>query len=158
MASALRTVSYRNGTVRFRIPRHWIEEDLGDQGAVYYPPDRETPTLRLSVLTFSREDDQSLEAIESDFKARMKPGSVLKRNRNGHWTISNSSIAEEAGVALRMFYWEVAKPYPPGHLQLAIFSLTSNESESADGALPPQYRWVEEEIDRVAFPTKLQTH
>src|SRR3954471_16013798 len=47
----LKTITYRGGLVRFRIPADWQEEYEEAGGGTFYAPDDQSGALRLNVLT-----------------------------------------------------------------------------------------------------------
>jgi hypothetical protein len=46
-SSFLKTINYRGGVVRFRIPADWTEEYEDVGGGTFYKPGKNTGTLRL---------------------------------------------------------------------------------------------------------------
>jgi hypothetical protein len=51
MLPALKTINYRGGVIRFRIPSDWLEEYEDAGGATFHKPGEETGTLRVNVIT-----------------------------------------------------------------------------------------------------------
>ena len=65
-ASDLKTIVYRGGVVRFRIPADWQEEYGPAGGGTFYAPGDDTGTLRLNVTTFGAPPGRILSAHDAE--------------------------------------------------------------------------------------------
>jgi len=147
----MKQVSDKDELLLFHIPDNWVEEPLPNGGTIYYPPDKETPTLRLNILFLTSDEEETLESMEKHFITRMKKDSKYTKVVNGNLLISDISYSSESGIQLRNYHWEVADLHPPRSIQLGIFSLTTEKRESTDDTLPKEYLWLEKEIKNLRF-------
>ena len=47
----MKSIVYRGGVVRFRIPAHWREEYSDNEGGMFYGDHSQSGTLRLTIIT-----------------------------------------------------------------------------------------------------------
>ena len=120
----MKTVNYRGGLVRFRIPKEWKEEYEEAGGGTFYQPGDDTGTLRLNVLSFQGPAGKSLSAASALATQAEKNGSEVVELRDGVAMTQYDLEAEETGHRLRMRRWEIAQLLPPNHLRMVVFTYT----------------------------------
>lgn len=152
----MKTIDYRNGLVRFRIPTQWIEEYEDGGGSTFYADDPDSPTLRLNVLTFQspRPVDEITPSELLSSRAEKIHQSIVQLD-TGNAVIAYNQSSEEDGHALLIFYWELANAVPPAHGRLAIFSLTILESQQDDPDIIETIQMVDREVKASEFATLL---
>lgn len=152
----MKTINYRGGLVRFRIPAQWIEEYEDDGGGTFYADDPDSPTLRLNVVTFraSRLVDENTPSELLNSRAE-KTGQSIVLLDTGNSVIAYNQRFEEDGHNLLIFYWELANAVPPSHGRLAIFSLTILESQQHDPAIIETIQMVDREVKASELATEL---
>ena len=152
----MKTINYRGGLVRFRIPAQWIEEYEDDGGGMFYADAPDSPTLRLNVLTFRapRPVDENTPSGLLNSRAE-KTGQSIVRLDTGNAVIAYNQRSQEDGHALLIFYWELANAVPPSHGRLAIFSLTILESQQHDPAIIKTIQMVDREVKASELATEL---
>jgi hypothetical protein len=122
-----KTINYRGGIVRFRIPAEWLEEYGKAGGGTFYLPGNNTGTLRLNVMTFGAPPGR-LVTVDStgDFLAAdsAKYACQTIRIRDGVAMIRYDLPANEGDHSLRIRYWRIAQALPPKNVRLVLFSYT----------------------------------
>jgi hypothetical protein len=152
----MKTIIYRGGLVRFRIPAQWIEEYEDDGGGTFYEDDPDSPTLRINVLTLEapRIVDTNTPSELLGSRAE-KTGQQIVRLDTGNAVIAYNQSAEEDGHPLVIYYWELANAVPPKHGRLAIFSLTILKSQQSDQEITKTIQMVDREVRACEFATDL---
>jgi len=154
-----KTIVYRGGLVRFRIPAHWIEEYEPEGGGTFYEEGPDTGTLRLNVLTFESKQADRMKS-PSDFLStyvkELPDAEIIAR------TDGNASLAfwkfherDEEEPALAIRYWQVANRVLPLHMRLAVFSYTMLRSRKDDPRFIGEVRMIADEVRRCTFAEQL---
>jgi hypothetical protein len=123
----LKTIVYRGGVVRFRIPAHWKEEYGAAGGGTFYEPGDDTGTLRLSTMILRAPTGKSVTAAtaaEELADQAQKFGTRVEPLREGIAVVRYDKPATEAGHALVIRFWRIAQALPPSHLRQVVFSYT----------------------------------
>ena len=154
-----KTIVYRGGLVRFRIPAHWIEEYEPEGGGTFYEEGLDTGTLRLNVLTFeSKQPDhvQSASEFLSTYLKELPNAEIIAR------TDGNASLAfwkfyeqDEKEPALAIRYWQVANRVLPLHMRVAVFSYTMVRSQKDDPRFIGEVRMIDGEVRQCRFAEQL---
>ncbi len=98
-----KTINYRGGLVRFRIPTDWIEEYEPEGGGMFYADGPDTGTLRLNVLTSVREGGGPMEpAAEflSNLSGLDRAATPVIVHSDGNASTSYWEFGEERGTNL----------------------------------------------------------
>ena len=150
----LKTIVYRGGVVRFRIPADWQEEYEPDGGGTFYATGDETGTLRLAVTTFGAPPGKALTADDAEgFLAPFatKYGAPVQTLRPGVAMIRYDLPASDRGHALKIRYWQVAQVIPPGHVRQSLFSYSVLAKLFNDWLLRHEMELLEREISAAEF-------
>ncbi len=118
-------IVYRGGIVRFKIPRHWIEEYEPAGGAMFYADHSDAGILRLNVITFETEEPVTDNSAVDSIAALAELGfsdAVISPEGSAIATAFKRMIDD--GEAISMHSWCVACPIPPRMLRLAQFTFT----------------------------------
>lgn len=152
----MKTIDYRGGLVRFRIPAQWIEEYEDAGGGTFHADDPDSPILRLNVLTMQapRPVDENTPSELLSSRA-IKTGQTIAPLDTGNAVIAYKQRSQEDNLALLIFYWELANAVPPAHCRLAIFSLTILESQQHDADIIRTIQMVDREVKASEFATEL---
>jgi hypothetical protein len=154
MISEWKAITYRGGLAEFRIPLHWVEEYASEDGGAFYDPTPGSDTLRLEVLTLrSSTPVTSATPLELVRSRAAQHGATAERLPSGNALIAYSVLAEEDGIPLVIYYWEVANSIPPAHARLAVFSLTTVRSKNAQKS--SNLEWVDREVRALQFSSTL---
>jgi len=123
----LKTINYRGGIVRFRIPDGWQEEYEDEGGGTFYAPGADTGTFRLYVTTFGAPPGKTLSLSDApDFLLPFaeKYGVPIQSVRPGVAMIRYDLATSDRGQALKIRYWQVGQVLPPRNVRQALFSYT----------------------------------
>lgn len=145
----LKTINYRGGIVRFRIPENWVEEYEDAGGGTFYAPGDDTGTLRLSVLTMESPRGKAVDPItaaEVLQEGVQKYGASVVPLRAGIALIQYDLPAVERGHSLNIRYWRVAQSLSPRHVRLAIFSYTLLADQFNDPTFQDELDVIDREI------------
>lgn len=129
----MKTVNYRGGVLKFRIPSSWKEEYSDSDGGMFYEDVPNSGTLRVRVITLTEPTNANHSAVsvlqvvlKGIGKSRVE---VVETGRNALVRYEESALEE--GTKLRIFYWVFGNPVPPGHARVVTFSYTVLETQAA---------------------------
>jgi hypothetical protein len=107
-------IIYRDGLVRFHIPKNWNEEYEESGGGMFYETGEDTGTLRLNILSFLMKEvtspNQLLEMVK---KRKAENNGQVEVLSNERFLLKYTIKGMENGEDLLIFYWEVAKMVSP---------------------------------------------
>jgi hypothetical protein len=121
----LKTINYRGGVVRFRIPADWAEEYGEDGGGMFYKPGDNTGTLRLNIITAKAPPAQPVSSHTShDFLSTdaAKYGQPVVPLRDGVAMLQYDEESEERAHRIKLRIWRIAQAIPPDHIRHAMFT------------------------------------
>lgn len=150
----MKTINYRGGIVRFRIPANWEEEYEKAGGGTFYRAGEDTGTLRLNVLTFQAPADQQVDtstAADTLETFARKYGVPIIKLHDGIAAIRYDETSEEQGDRLIIRYWQVAQFLPPKIFRHAIFSYTLLEAQPTQPTFAAELDLLEREIYAAEF-------
>jgi hypothetical protein len=135
-SSDLKTIVYRGGVVRFRIPAGWQEEYEPAGGGMFYAPGEDTGTLRLNITTARIGADSPLYPVNVH--------DALKHFATEHHVevrVLRPDVAmirfdlrtSERGKPIVIRNWQIAHAISKEHLRIALFTYTMLAKEF-DGA------------------------
>jgi len=150
--SQLKTIDYRGGVIRFRIPANWREEYEEEGGATFYADDEPSGTLRLNILTF---EGSAVPGREELLDTLRRDGAVPEWLPTGHAFSKQTSEAEEDGVAITVFLWQLASGVAPRHLRIAVFSYTLDTRDAGSRRALAEQALLEAEIRAAPFAPEL---
>lgn len=148
-AGPLKTITYRGGLVRFRIPANWIEEYEESGGGTFYEPGNDSGTLRLNILTFKGPADKpiaSQAAGDAPLRESREKGVPVERLRESAALLRVDGECEEHGERLKIRYWRIAWVSPPMHFHMAIFSYTLLAWQFNDPAFAAELALLDREL------------
>ena len=145
----MKTINYRGGIVRFRIPADWQEEYEETGGGTFYKPGDSTGTLRLNVMTFRAPHGKpSTAASANDVLAATsaKHSSPIISLREGVAMTQYDLSSEEKGERIWIRTWQVAQVIPPEHVRILVFSYTLLEDQFAEPAFAAELAMLDHEV------------
>jgi hypothetical protein len=152
----LKTISYRGGVVRFRIPAHWAEEYESEGGGTFYDDVPDSGTFRLQTITFESPSalitESASDVLSSLPQAAACPVEPLT---NGCALIRYTEAALDSGHQLLITYWSVAQVLSPHHARIANFSYTLLERQSDDARFRRELDLLDREIRASVFSSEL---
>ena len=129
----MKTVKYRGGVLKFRIPASWKEEYSDWDGGMFYEDVPDSGTLRVRMITAKKPpnvDDSALAVLQPVLNGLGKKSTdVVQVGRNALLRYEDSGLEE--GTKLRIFYWVFGNPVPPGNARVVTFSYTVLEAQAA---------------------------
>ena len=149
---ALKTIHYRGGIARFRIPANWVEEYEEAGGGVFYAPGDKTGTLRLNILRMSPPAGQIVDSrtasqvLEIESKKYNVPIVVLSEYVA---MVRYDLPGRDRGHSLKIRYWRLAQSLPPHHVRLPLFSYTLFAEQFDDAAYASELELLDREIAAV---------
>lgn len=152
----LKTIAYRGGIVRFKIPADWVEEYEEDGGGTFYQNRPDSGTLRLNILTARAPDD-----IEGDLSVQtllclsdVTPEKITKL-ANGNAIARWLERTEEQGHKITLYWWYLANTVPPNHVRIASFSYTILTSQEDLDSFKEKIELLDEQIKHAVFHPEL---
>lgn len=158
MTDDLKTISYRGGVVRFRIPADWVESYEADGGGEFYDDAPQSGTLRLNVLMFEQTGQGHLEsafAFLSRSAGQMSPGAAVIERADGNASLSYWRFAAENGEDLAIRCWQVANAVPPRHMRMAVFSYTLLKSQMSQPRFVAEVAMIDREVGMCEFAKEI---
>jgi hypothetical protein len=158
-AVRFKTIVYRGGLVRFRIPAHWIEEYEHEGGGTFYEEGPDTGTLRLNVLTFEARQVDRVQST-SEFLAtylREQPAAevIARADENASLAFWKFHEQDEDEPALAIRYWQVANLVLPAHMRMAVFSYTMLRALKDKQRFIAEVQMIDDEVRRCTFAEQL---
>lgn len=147
----LKTIDYRGGLLRFRIPAAWLEEYEPEGGGTFYRDEPDSGTLRLNILTFEGKAKPDKQALLNAV-ARSEPPEWLP---TGNALVSYREAATGDGEPVMLFHWKLANAAEPKHLRLALFSYTVPQSLADSASVLGEVRLLTDEIRAAQFAAEL---
>jgi hypothetical protein len=141
-------VVYRGGIASFEIPASWVEEYEPEGGGAFYEPRDDSGTLRLSVLSFSSENEPALEMASSALEG------ANDRSNEGFPLSYEVEETQEDGALLEIHRWQVAVPVLPHSVRLAIFSYAVLAGQVIQPHISEELRFVDASIRNARFSTE----
>ncbi|MGB7848368.1 MAG: hypothetical protein WBL63_22335 [Candidatus Acidiferrum sp.] len=123
----LKTINYRGGVVRFRIPADWVEEYEDAGGGTFYKPGDDTGTLRLNVLAGTAPPGKLAAAayLAEQFAGVAAKYGVVPEPLGGSAVMVRYTLpAEERGQSLKIRTWRIFQALPPSNFRHALFTYT----------------------------------
>lgn len=152
----LKTIVYRGGIVRFKIPAKWVEEYEEDGGGTFYQNRPDSGTLRLNILTARAPDD-----IEGDLPVHalstlpdVNPEEITKL-ATGNALVRSLERTEEQGHKITLYWWYLANTVPPNHMRIANFSYTILTSQENLDSFRKEIELLDEQIKHAVFHPEL---
>ncbi len=148
----LKTVAYRAGLVKFRVPSDWVEEYDEDGGGAWFADVPDSGTLRLVVETFQGPALPPASDLLRALKDRPSSAELLP---SGVAFVAYSQDVEEEGEALSIRYWDLAQAVAPKHLRLLQFSYTLPRRRVEEPAVVEELAMLEREIREAVLAAEL---
>ena len=150
--SLMKSIDYRGGLVRFRIPQDWIEGREDDGSGVFYRLGFDTGVFRVALLTFPPPFPRELpSAYELVHSRAMKRGGTATALPNGNGLLRSVAELVEQGKEITQYYWDVANVVPPDHASVAMFSYTVLKSQVEERGILEDLEMLHIEISNCQF-------
>jgi len=148
----MKTIRYLDGTVNFRLPGHWVEEDDEETGGTYYDEDVEAGTLRLSTITAESKTPVTTESSRkiADDWVKDEKGTLTDLGE-GIWLVQYDRDSEEDGEPLTMHYWQIVTPVPPNLVLIVVFSYSVFTEDLDSEEVVNELAMLDREIQACTF-------
>ncbi len=143
----MQNVDFRDGKLRFRLPKRWTAEYLQDGGAIFREPEG-VGVLFLNTIEVEAPEGAN-ETHAFDFLANHSghEGREILQLKNG-----NSLVTfVEHNSELVAFAWEVAHAIPPNKIRLAAFTFTVKVEASQEKKIVDIVTMLTQEIASASF-------
>lgn len=141
-------IYFKNGLLNFRIPAFWQQESTDANEAMYFDPDPEGATLRLSLLTYTMPDNAPPTNGYEEILAKADESKSMKSNGDG-LVRSNCEDLENEEL-LKTYFWRLAHVNKSLYYE-AIFSLTILKEQDEQKEFQEIVRIIDEEIVNAYF-------
>jgi hypothetical protein len=153
----MKTINYRGGVLKFRIPSSWKEEYSDWDGGMFYEDVPNSGTLRVRVVTLrglTNADDSAFSVLQPLLKGTGKSRvEVVEIGRNTLVRYEESALEE--GTKLRIFYWVFGNPVPPGHARVVTFSYTVLETQAATDQTRQEFEMLDASLLKTEFAERI---
>jgi hypothetical protein len=158
----LKTIVYRGGVLKFRIPSSWTEEYSDMDGGTFYEDRPDSGTLRVKVITLevppNVKHGSVLELFEPLMRhiVRSEGGDVIDVSQVGKNALMRyQQLLTEEETELKIFYWVFGNPVTPEHARIVTFSYTVLASEANAPRTLEELENLSEEINRTEFGSRI---
>ena len=153
----LKTINYRGGVVRFRIPSEWVEEyEEAGGGTFYKPGDNDGGTLRLEIISASAQPDKlvTVESLTDLFASDSAKYGVTPHPLGDSALILRYDMPqEERGRSLMIRVWRIFQALPPNNLRHALFTYTLPSERFNQPDYIAEMEFLDREISAVQLAT-----
>ena len=150
----LKTVHYRGGIAKFRIPSSWVEETEPDGGGTFYDPRPNSGTLRIHVMDFEKPGAQShREMTAKDVLSGLKDPGQVRKLPGGNAIASSVATSVEGGENLAIYSWRVGIPVSPTHFRFVVFTYTILAQQQRAPAVRREVELLGKLIAEGEYPT-----
>jgi len=122
-----KTINYRGGVLRFRIPSEWAEEYEDAGGGMFYEPGDDTGTLRVNVTTMEGPQDKNLnvDGLVRQFSSAPEFfGAIPVRLRDDAIIFRYDMPGEESGRTITVHCWSILQVVAPRNFRHVLFTYT----------------------------------
>ena len=141
-------VSHSDGTIQFRVPKEWTNEVDDDKNRVLWNENRNSGTLRVTLLIAKKEYNASSNpAVE--FLGPKEPLPIALNNGNAYRNYFKE--AEENGKKTIIFFFEIGNYVKPVRYRLALFTYTIYAAQEKETETQNQIKWLKEELPNTVF-------
>jgi hypothetical protein len=150
MLATFKTINYRGGVVRFRIPSDWLEEYEDAGGGTFYKPGEKTGTLRVNVTTGEGTPEKLLTVdnlAELLTSAPENYGATPTRVGENAVIYRYEMPGEERGQSLTIRCWGILQALPPKNFRHVLFTYTLLADQASDPACMAEMDILDREIE-----------
>jgi hypothetical protein len=150
---ALKTINYRGGIAKFRVPRSWMEEYDPAGGGTFYEDAPDSGTLRINVLGFEKPA-----GAEGSWKSAREMLGGLDASRQVEELPSGAAIGRsnsrvvEGNEELRIYTWQIGVVVTPAYFRILVFTYTILARLESDPAVQEELKLVDKWIADGVYP------
>ena len=148
----LKTIDYRGGIAKFRVPSAWVEEYEPSGGGTFYENGPDTGTLRISVLGFDKPADGKEARSAQEVLASLDSAKAVEQLPSGIAISRSSRTTSEAGEKLLIYNWQIGVPVPPTYFRFVIFTYTILAGQEQIPAIRQEIELIDKLIAEGEYP------
>lgn len=151
MPRKMQHIVLERGGFQFRLPSAW-RRDHEDGVAVFHAPDTLTRSLRVESRVLDTPVAAGL-ALCEEMLAQLPEsgGAEILRLATGNVLRHGARTVQEDGLLLHLFQWEIARPYPPRRVCLAMCAYTVLLPDAEDAAVRDTVAMLDQELRKAQF-------
>ncbi len=151
--TALKTISYRGGIARFRLPQTWIEEYEPTGGGIFYEEGTDTGTLRINVMDFEKPPAAECTSESArDMLTGWDGSAEVELHASGVAIARSSRTAVENGEVLRIYTWRLGVLVTPVAFRMVVFTYTILARQEQEPAKQQELRLLDKLIGEGEYP------
>jgi hypothetical protein len=153
----LKTISYRNGLLQFRIPDSWKEGADSDGGGKYSGTEPDAGIFRVSLTTGDAAAGKNVNEIARSVleSYATQYGTTVRDLPSGVSMVAFDKPATENGRELVIRFWYLAHILPPKHLRIADFSYTLAAHQMDDPRFVAERALLDQEVANAQFHSNI---
>jgi hypothetical protein len=154
----MKTIVYRGGVLKFRIPASWQEEYSDMDGGMFYEDGPDTGTLRVKVITIEAPAEVDTISLNKVLEAllQQRKGSVYDVRHIGQNAVMRyQEPSVENGTRITIFYWVFVNPILPRNARVVTFSHTVLGPQAKTPEVLRELEMLDNEIIRTEFALQL---
>jgi hypothetical protein len=156
MLPKLKTINYRGGVIRFRIPSDWLEEYEDAGGGTFYKPGEETGTLRVNVTTGEGPPEKLLTVDNlAELTASGSYGATPVHFGQNAILLRYDMPGEERGHSLTIRCWGILQVLPPKNFRHVLFTYTLLADHFSNLASIAEMELLDREIEAAQLSPRL---
>jgi len=149
----LKTITYRGGIAKFRIPSTWVEEYEPSGGGTFYENGPDTGTLRINVLDFEKAaGDSQVQTSARDILASSKDVDDVEQLPNGNASARSRRTTVENGEELLIYTLRIGVMVAPTCFRLVVFSYTILASQDQQPATQMEIQLLDKLLVEGEYP------
>jgi hypothetical protein len=150
--AALKTINYRGGIARFRVPSSWVEEYNPAGGGTFYEAGPDTGTLRINVMDFEKPEGGSGSETAQAMLPWLDGAIEVRQRRDGVAVARSSRKAVEEGERLLIRTWQVGVRVTPQHFRILVFTYTILAEQECEPAMQQELDLLDKQIAEGEYP------
>ena len=154
----MKTIVYRGGVLRFRIPETWIEEYSDYDGGMFYEDGPTTGTLRVKIISLAKPSDSRQASLAELLKLLLQQTGKFEEDVQyvgENALIRYEEAGVEAGTKLTIFYWVFANPVDSLHARVVNFSYTVLATQRSTPLIQHELDMLDSEIVKTEFASEV---
>ena len=156
MLPKIKTINYRGGVIRFRIPSDWVEEYEDAGGGTFYKPGEEAGTLRVNVITGEGPPEKLLTVDNlAELTASVSYGATPVRFGQNAVLFRYDMPGEERGHSLTIRCWGILQVLPPKNFRHVLFTYSLLADHFSDPARIAEMELLDREIEAAQLSPRL---
>lgn len=151
--TSLKTINYRGGIVRFRIPSSWVEEYEPEGGGTFYEDAPDSGTLRINVMGFEqRASEASTIETAHAMLSKLYGSDNVEQLPGGVAVARSNERTVEGDEELLVYTWQVGLRVLPASFRLVVFTYTILSAQEHTPAMQQELQLIDKIIAEAEYP------